>query len=733
MWRVVGVFALVGWWLVALAPPPGAVLASVADPGEPGPLAVAYAEYDLGATAFQPSGFPSPVELLASVHYPRDLTAGPYPLLVLLHGNHAPCSQGDRVLVTWPCPPGWQPIPSYRGYDYLGQALASHGYIVVSISANGINAFSNLPADLGASARGQLVLRHLELWREWTRTTSGPFQGRFQGKVDLQRVGLMGHSRGGEGVVAAALLNAQQRRGFGIRAVWPLAPTDFNRLVLPAVPLAVLLPYCDGDVVDLQGVHYYDDARYAQPGDRAPKHTILVLGANHNYYNTVWTPGLFPASAADDWTDFVPNGASDPHCGTLPGNGRLTPAQQRATAVAYGAAFFRRYVSDDVRFAPLLAGDAPPPASAQTSAIYVSYHAPDLPLARRDLNRYLDPSALATSQVGGSIHALRLRAYSLCGGAPPAPAQCLAGVLVEQQPHTAPSLVPRPGLSQLRLAWGSEGARYRLELPATARTVAHFQRLQFRAALDFADASNPRGLPQDWRVVLTDGAGRSSAVRVGEHSGALFYPPGAVSAVPKVVLNTVRIPLAAFQGVDLHDLRTLEFVFDQRPAGAVLLTDLAFASVGGPQDLAGAAASVPPSGQPGLPSLVAPGQAATVAGAVQGSAVALPGGVSWSLSVPSPPEVAAGTQAVAVLTTTWGVEAFACWPAEPPQPVRCTGRTAGAALQRSAATVVFGPGLTATGVVLGPPPPPAPPPLAPALPARPSPADGPPPPAAPAP
>ena len=40
----------------------------------------------------------------------------------------------------WPAQSGRLPIPSYRGYDYVGSILASQGYIVVSISANGISA-----------------------------------------------------------------------------------------------------------------------------------------------------------------------------------------------------------------------------------------------------------------------------------------------------------------------------------------------------------------------------------------------------------------------------------------------------------------------------------------------------------------------------------------------------------------------------------------------------------------
>ena len=44
------------------------LFAQVPDPGMPGPLAVTREEYDFGDTAFQPSNFPGPVELRASIH-----------------------------------------------------------------------------------------------------------------------------------------------------------------------------------------------------------------------------------------------------------------------------------------------------------------------------------------------------------------------------------------------------------------------------------------------------------------------------------------------------------------------------------------------------------------------------------------------------------------------------------------------------------------------------------------
>src|SRR3954469_16890838 len=85
----------------------GAAFAQVPDPGTPGPLAVTREEYNFGDTAFQPSNFPGPVELTASIHYPTNLAAGPFPLIVFLHGRHATCFNGQgAAFLEWPCSPG---------------------------------------------------------------------------------------------------------------------------------------------------------------------------------------------------------------------------------------------------------------------------------------------------------------------------------------------------------------------------------------------------------------------------------------------------------------------------------------------------------------------------------------------------------------------------------------------------------------------------------------------------
>ena len=127
---------------------------------------------------------------------------------LFLHGRHSTCYRGGpdgEASGDWPCFPGWRPVPSHTGYRYIADALASQGYLVVSISANGINGQDGMFEDGGSSARSELVRHHLAQWAEWSAHGGDPWGGRFHGRVDLGEIVLVGHSRGGEGVERATI------------------------------------------------------------------------------------------------------------------------------------------------------------------------------------------------------------------------------------------------------------------------------------------------------------------------------------------------------------------------------------------------------------------------------------------------------------------------------------------------------------------------------------------------
>jgi hypothetical protein len=161
---------------------------------------------------------PQALPLNGRVWYPEG--EGPFPLVLIAHGNHAMEDFSDP------------------GYAYLGELLASRGFILVSLDENFLNLSPFADALIISSLkeendlRGWLLLEHLRVWRDWNATPDNPF---YQ-KVDLDNVALMGHSRGGEAVAVAAAFNnlpyypdnatVRFDYGFNIRSVVAIAPID---------------------------------------------------------------------------------------------------------------------------------------------------------------------------------------------------------------------------------------------------------------------------------------------------------------------------------------------------------------------------------------------------------------------------------------------------------------------------------------------------------------------------
>ncbi|MFD4676255.1 hypothetical protein ACFWNN_41485 [Lentzea sp. NPDC058450] len=288
-------------------------------------------EYSLGERAFQVPGFHSepggPVadlELTAVVHAPRTLV-GKRPLVLLAHGYWQPC-RGDQWV--WPCP-GGDAFPSYRGYDYLAEELARQGFVVVSVSVNGVNAGEM--GEIADVARAAVMSKHLEMWRD-LNDGKGPLAGKlqgFRGHVDLTNVGTLGHSRGGRGAVYQASDKhvGELPKGVRIRAVLPLAPADYYApdpeapenldYRITRIPFAAMTGSCDGAV---SGTTFIENAKGRNV---VPIHAVTPKNANHNYFNTEWSY------------------ENDSTCADR----ALTPEQQRRIATTYIPAFFQQYLN----------------------------------------------------------------------------------------------------------------------------------------------------------------------------------------------------------------------------------------------------------------------------------------------------------------------------------------------------------------------------------------------------
>lgn len=525
------------------------------DPGRRGAFEVQSAGYNLGAQALDLPALDQPVEMAGQVYWGRG-APGRRPVVLFLHGRHHTCSDGKFNAMAWPCPDGMKSVPSYRGYAGPAEVLASHGYIVISLSGNGVNAADGLLADAGALARAQLIQAHLRAWRTWAADGGAPFGSRFVGRLDFDNVGLMGHSRGGEAVVQAATRLASAKNPVGIRAVLPLAPTINQRVALPGVAMSVVLPYCDGDVFELGGQRYYEDARYAMSNDPAPRSTVLVMGANHNFFNTEWTPGTASTPAVDDW---VSNwGTAHSTCNPASST-RLTAREQRAVGRAYIAGFFRLHLGRETKLLGLLDGSGRRAESAGRADVRVAAQSP----SRVVLTRFTDRGAIRTN--GISAGACAGAQFGIATGQPP----CVAGWETPQVPHWAPTpLMPKGSTVRVMSAtWAERGATLSVPVRGGRQDLRGMRTLSFRAATD------PTVGTADVRVQLTDRNGKSDSVRVSDVSRALLKPPGARSPLPHTLLQQVSIPLSRFD-VDRGRVTRVRFISATR-RGHIWLSDLA--------------------------------------------------------------------------------------------------------------------------------------------------------------
>ncbi|PZE28436.1 hypothetical protein [Curtobacterium sp. MCLR17_042] len=530
------------------------------DPAAAGQYAVTRADYDLGNEAETIKGFGRKGEMRAAVFVPKD-APGKRPVVVFLHGRHEACYGGTYNPKAWPCGKGQTDIPSYLGYNAAATALASHGNVVVSISANAINALDgSYSDDGGAVARGQLVLDHLSLLQRADAGQEPRLSPLLTGKLDLQDVGLMGHSRGGDGVVRAALLNTQRTNPFGIRAVLPLAPTDFGRMTLPDTNTAVVLPYCDGDVSDLQGQHFYDDSRTAF-GDDVLRSSVLVMGANHNFFNTTWTPGKYAKASSDDWYD-----ESDAVCGAKAKHTtRLSSDQQYAVGTSLISGFFRLTLDREQQFLPMFDGTNRQPAALGTADIRVSASQPGA--SRRDLALFDTANPAITTT--GALTA------KTCASTDNLPAKQILPACVsissnapDYTPAYLASSVPATPALHVSPTKAATGGQVHVPVAPAAGDFTGFQALSLRLTPDDTATTNA-----NVSITLHDATGAVATRRLSDTSRAGQLLPGTRTAPRKTILQQARIPLDAFTGIDLTSVREVTIDVPQKNSG-VLLSDL---------------------------------------------------------------------------------------------------------------------------------------------------------------
>jgi len=539
--------------------------------------------------------------LNARVWYPDG--PGPFPLVLIVHGNHDMKQYSDP------------------GYAYLGELLASRGYILASVDENFLN--GNLRNE--NDARGWMLLQHLVAWRRFAADSASPL---FR-KVDLTRIALMGHSRGGEAVAVAAAFNRLPRYpddarvtfdfGFDIRTLVAIAPVDGQyRPADQGTPLVdlnylVLHGAHDSDVSTFMGQRQFQRVRYTQAGPWR-KSAIYIYRANHGQFNTVWG-----SSNVGKERGLL-----------LQKRNLLQGEEQRQAGKVFISAFLDLTLRGVAAYEPLFQ-DARRGGDWLPRTIYLTRYEdpstrrlatfeedvdvttgtlPGVRLSGTGLAAWLELGLTMRSRGGAPYenHVVRVGWAARRQDAPPArfevrwpdsvatllPLDARAALVFEAEGEadkpkalaaadTAPGVGPMPRAS--RFAWLPRWLR-RAKPDSTAR-----------AATPRADGKEKAGrdsvIALDFRVELETSDGVRASVALSDLSP--LPPPltirlykwarsekryGAASRDYDQVLTRYAVPLGALEksvpGFDASKLRVVRFVFDRSPTGTVLLDGIGF-------------------------------------------------------------------------------------------------------------------------------------------------------------
>jgi hypothetical protein len=489
------------------------------NPGIPHSGSFSYTEAQQGTiTVTDPDSGTTTVNLIAEVRFPAALPgitdpaqisplASSYPLIVCVHGNGH----------------------NFSNYTYLLDHWAKNGFIAASIHLNG---------GMAKVGRARVLFKHLDILK-------ATFGTHVQNNI-----GIMGHSRGGEGVVAAARLNNTDGLGHNINAIISLGPTDqyFPRETL-AAPFAtsylVMHGAMDGDVANpgFMGFSLFDRA------SGKPKSMAWLYGANHNRFNEINPDG--------DLNSWKMDPADHPKI--------LTATSHQVLALAYMTGFFRWHLNGATEYQGMFRGEWTPASVAQAE-----------PNINKIYFQYGDPTTSSVDNFEQTPHDWQTApnvAVDDANTLPVDPQENALATLDAQSPHDTAGLLLRWDASSDRLVF----------TPSAVMNVSNFQAISFRVGQKVDSIHNTANLSQDLYLTLTDSTNKSRSIRVDAFGNIPPQQKRTVNQFTVSALTTIRIPLHVFhtevintQKVDLTQIQSIAFHFLASNSGEIEIDSLEF-------------------------------------------------------------------------------------------------------------------------------------------------------------
>lgn len=525
---------------------------------------------DLGETTITQSMFSEdshfynmPVRLNGIIAAPTG-DDGPYPLVIIFHGNHWGCPMTDDDMIDrWPCEPEVEQR-NYGGFAYLVQHLADEGYVALSINVNAEYTFG-FGEPIPFERLDQLLELHLEALTAANAGDSNDFGVDLMGRVDLSRLVFFGHSQGGEGAFFIiqrkgldspdAMMSLGYGPAYGLMMIAPSA--NFAGADGARLPLAVLIPACDGDVFNQDGQLYYEITRLTTQ-NTAWASSVWLEQANHNYFNEILSDeGGFRQGRID--------------CEPIL-DAEIQQAFLKDYAVAFLSEVFEGGPADQEQLG--LGPELPAPDNLFGVPAIIAALTPGSD--RLPLLVPLSEGELATSLVGGQVSTENVTTF-----------YCEEGYYTPfMKPGSEPckrvNLVIPGYPAMVVLTWEQKSGALRFTLPE-GHDLSQYTAISLRAAVDPLSNLNETGVFQAFSIKLIDKQGNTATVRTRADEPALHFPEGYVEEddvfdgglfTGRIPLTTIRMPLGEFSGINLSEIVEIVLLFDQTTSGALFISDI---------------------------------------------------------------------------------------------------------------------------------------------------------------
>lgn len=446
------------------------------------------------------------------------------PVVIIIHGSHPMERAADNRYDL--------------GFSYLLKSLESQGYVALSPNVN--LQYSLLDGEpIGWERLIAIIEETLEALKLANAGEYNGFGVDLTGKIDLSKIVLIGHSRGGGGIVyiADALRKDKDFKAIGLLAI---APTDVfvEDLKLIDVPTSFIVPELDGDVVSLDGFTYFEILA-SQPNRNFDAQLVYLYGANHNAFNEAIVP--------QDMGKFWYAGEKNP----------ISAKEQRQ--------FTLKYINEFT--------------NAVTTGKPINKIANSLD------GKLFGQEVMVSNSLAGSF-----KIFSAHDNTVTANRATLEQVVSSKKVTENTAGLFNPGgfsqrLELLKISWKEQGANVAFAMSETTRDLSKVDLLSLYLAPDSTSPLNNKQ-NQSFRVELIDINGKVAYYVLESNTPALAYQDGHPIFEGDIFstitpLGIIGIQLTAFNQIDLIDLTQITEVrlnFSENTSGCIMVRSI-FASM----------------------------------------------------------------------------------------------------------------------------------------------------------